>query len=83
MNFDETSDAEIETLERLIPSQARKATHEAFIHALIASPKGVLCIEAGYLVRRLPDGTRIIQSKAKPRRKVNVGQVVDVRKISD
>jgi hypothetical protein len=82
LNTDEISEIEMNALEALIPAQARKATHDAFQRALQERPTGVLCIDEGYLVRRLHDGTKIIKARAKPRRKVVIDQVVTVRKVS-
>lgn len=75
------SDREIEALELLVPSQASKATHSAYFRALSVSQRGVLCIEAGNLVRVAQDGSKIIVEKAKPRRKVTVDEVITVRKV--
>ncbi len=77
----DVSDSEIEALERLIPGQARQATHLAYSRALSASLHGVLCIQGGDLVRVSSDGSKTVVDKAKPRRKVTVGQVITVRRV--
>lgn len=71
----------IDALESLIPEHASKATHSAHIRALAASARGVLCVDAGELVRVSQDGSRTVIAKAKPRRKVTVGEVITVRKV--
>lgn len=75
------SDREMDDLERQVPGQARKATLSAFIRALSVSQRGVLCIDAGDLVRVWSDGRKTVVAKAKPRRKVTVGEVITVRRV--
>lgn len=80
---EETPDLEMDILEGQIPAQAAQATQQAFHRALAVSPQGVLCVDAGNLVRVLPDGSKIVVAQAKPRRKVVVGQVINVHKFTD
>lgn len=75
------SDPEMDALERLVPSQARQATLSAYVRALSVSQRGVLRIDAGDLVRVSRDGSKIVVAKAKPRRKVTVGEVITVRRV--
>ncbi|HKS13232.1 MAG TPA: hypothetical protein VJS90_09355 [Pseudomonas sp.] len=77
---DAVSDLELDALESQIPVQALIATHIAHCRALAVSPQGVLCVDAGNLVRVFQDGTRQFVGKAKPRRKVKVGELITVRR---
>lgn len=77
---DTVSDHELDALESQIPDQAWVATHTAYSRALTVSPQGVLCVDAGNLVRVFQDGTKKVVGKAKPRRKVKVGEVITVRR---
>ncbi|CAI3799622.1 hypothetical protein GLGCALEP_02397 [Pseudomonas sp. MM221] len=74
------SEAELDALEEQVPQQAVKATHHAYLQALKISPCGVVCVEDGKLVRTLANGTKATVGLAKPRRKVNLGHPVAVRK---
>jgi hypothetical protein len=75
------SDPEMDALERLVPAQARLATQSAYTRALSVSRRGVLCIDAGDLVRVSYDGSKTVVAKAKPRRKVTIGEVITVRRV--
>jgi hypothetical protein len=75
------SDREMDAMELLVPGQARKATQSAYFRALSVSQRGVLCIDAGDLVRVSHDGSKTVVAKAKPRRKVTVGEVITVRRV--
>jgi hypothetical protein len=75
------SDPEMDALERLVPGQAMQATLSAYFRALLVSRRGVLCIDAGDLVRVSHDGSKTVVAKAKPRRKVTVGEVITVRRV--
>lgn len=65
----------------ILANKAMVATYTAYIRALQSSTKGVLRIDNGDLVRVSRDGTVAVVGKAKPRRKVTVGQVVTVRRV--
>jgi len=75
------SEPELDALERLVPGQAREATQSAYARALSASPQGVLCIEAGNLVRVARDGSKTVLAEAKPRRRVRVGELIIVQRV--
>jgi hypothetical protein len=47
---------------------------------LSVTQRGVLRTDAGDLVRVASDGTKTVVEKAKPRRKVKVGEVIIVRR---
>ncbi|EJN23303.1 hypothetical protein PMI35_04662 [Pseudomonas sp. GM78] len=74
------SDQEIDVLERAVPDQAKMATMNAYARALLVS-SSVLRVDSGDLVRVSPDGNKIFVAKAKPRRKVKVGEVITVRRV--
>ncbi|QXH46073.1 hypothetical protein KSS93_24940 [Pseudomonas xanthosomatis] len=80
-NHRKAPDRELDDMENQISGQARVATSTAHSRALAASPDGVLVIEAGNLVRISQDGQKVVVAKAKPRRKVKVGEVIHVRRI--
>ncbi|MDX1296657.1 MAG: hypothetical protein R3260_00240 [Pseudomonas sp.] len=65
----------------ILANKAMVATYSAYTRALQSSTKGVLRINNGDLVRVSRDGTISVVGKAKPRRKVTVGQVVTVRRV--
>lgn len=75
------TDPEMDALECLVPRQARLATLDAYFRALSVTQRGVLRIDAGNLVRVSRDGSKIVVAKAKPRRKVTVGEVITVRRV--
>lgn len=77
------SDQELDALESQVPNQARAATYIAYSRALAANPQGVLCIDAGNLVRVFQDGKKTIIAKAKPRHKVKVGEIITVRRVEE
>lgn len=76
------SEEEIDALERQVPDLAKKATKAANTRALLVSDS-VLQVDSGDLVRVSADGTKTVVGKAKPRRKVRVGEVITVRRIDD
>ncbi|CAH0142699.1 hypothetical protein SRABI70_00327 [Pseudomonas sp. Bi70] len=65
----------------VLASRAMVATYTAYTRALESSSKGVLRIDNADLVRVSRDGSIAVVGKAKPRRKVNVGQVITVRRV--
>ncbi|QVM89590.1 hypothetical protein JYG34_16345 [Pseudomonas entomophila] len=77
------SEQALDALERQVPRHASEATHSAYLRALQANQQGVLCIDEGELVRVAADGARTVLDKARPRRKVKVGEVITVRKVDD
>lgn len=76
------SDKEMDALERQIPDLAQIATKAAYARALLVSDS-VLRVDSGDLVRISLDGSKTVVAKAKPRRKVKVGEVITVRRIED
>lgn len=77
----DVSESDMEALERAVPALAQKATLVAYARAL-GSRGEVLRVAAGDLVRVSSTGVKTIVDKAKPRRKVTVGEVIAVRRIS-
>ena len=75
------SEAEVDDLERLVPAKARDATLSAYLRALSTTQAGVLRTDAGDLVRVAKDGTKTVVAKARPKRKVKVGEVIEVRRV--
>lgn len=75
------SEAEVDDLERLVPAKARDATLSAYLRALSMTQAGVLRTDAGDLVRVAKDGTKTVVAKARPKRKVKVGEVIEVRRV--
>ncbi|MBI6684879.1 hypothetical protein [Pseudomonas viridiflava] len=75
------SEAEVDDLERLVPAKARAATLSAYLRALSMTQAGVLRTDAGDLVRVAKDGTKTVVAKARPKRKVKVGEVIEVRRV--
>lgn len=65
----------------MIATKAMEATRCAYARALRLSSQGVLRIKNGDLVRVLSDGSTTLVRKAKPHRKVTIGQVVTVRSV--
>lgn len=65
----------------ILANKAMIATYSAYTRALQSSTNGVLRINNGDLVRVSRDGSIAVVGKAKPRRKVTVGQVVTVRRV--
>jgi hypothetical protein len=65
-----------------IPDLAQRATETAYSRALLVSDS-VLCVDSDDLVRISLDGSKTFEAKAKPRRKVKVGEVITVRRIDD
>lgn len=78
-----SAERDIDALEQEVPRLASEATHSAYLRALMVSQQGVLRTDHGNLVRVLPDGVITIVAKAKPRRKVKVGEVITVRKVKE
>ncbi|CAI8756406.1 CDC48_N domain-containing protein [Pseudomonas sp. IT-P253] len=76
------SDKEMDALELQIPELAQRATEAAYARALLVSDS-VLCVDSDDLVRISLDGSKTVVAKAKPRRKVKVGEVITVRRIDD
>ncbi|VVN20304.1 hypothetical protein PS862_04602 [Pseudomonas fluorescens] len=76
------SDEEMDALERRVPDLAEIATKTAYARALLMSDS-VLRVDSGDLVRMSLDGSKTVVAKAKPRRKVKVGEVITVRRIED
>lgn len=79
----QATETELDALEQLIPDFAAEATHSAYLRALQVSRHGVLRTDDGHLVRVAADGSRTVVAKAKPRRKVNIGEKISVRKVSE
>lgn len=79
----QATETELDALEQLIPDCAAEATHSAYLRALQVSRHGVLRTDDGHLVRVAADGSRTVVAKAKPRRKVNIGEKISVRKVSE
>jgi uncharacterized protein with gpF-like domain len=77
------TETELDTLEQLIPDCATEATHSAYLRALQVSRQGVLRTDDGHLVRVAADGSKTVVAKAKPRRRVNIGEKISVRKVSE
>jgi len=75
------SESDMDALERGVPELAQRATLVAYVRAL-GSRGEVLRVAAGDLVRVSSTGVKTIVAKAKPRRKVTVGEVIAVRRIS-
>jgi hypothetical protein len=76
------SDKEIDDLERQVPDLAQMATKNAYARALAVSDS-VLSVDSGDLVRISQDGSKTFVAKAKPRRKVNPGEMIKVRRAEE
>lgn len=74
------SDHEIDLLERQVPKVAKMATRTAYARAFSVS-KSVLRVDSGDLVWESLDGSKTVVGKAQPRRKVKVGEVIQVRRV--
>jgi hypothetical protein len=74
------SDKEMDALERQVPNLAKMATLTAYARALSVSDS-VLRVDSGDLVWMSLDGSKTFVAKAKPRRKVKVGEVITVRRV--
>ncbi|CAI8873343.1 hypothetical protein [Pseudomonas sp. IT-P218] len=74
------SDQEMDVLEREVPDLAKMATMTAYARTLLVS-SSVLRVDSGDLVRVSPDGNKVFVAKAKPRRKVKLGEVITVRRV--
>ncbi|WP_281686866.1 hypothetical protein [Pseudomonas citronellolis] len=75
------TEREIRNLEGEIPAIATGATRAAYLRALAAGHT-VMKVQGSYLVETKADGFVIVVGNAKARRKVNVGQAIQVRRIS-
>lgn len=75
------SEKEIEQQEGYIPVVAASATRAAHFRALTSGLK-VLQTRGANLIEASADGSITVVGKAKPKRKVIVGQVVAVRRVS-
>lgn len=75
------SEKAIRNLEGQIPDVAAGATHAAFLRALAAGHT-VLKVEGAHIVESTADGSKRVVGEAKPRRKVTVGEVLKVRRLS-
>ncbi|RMT78236.1 hypothetical protein [Pseudomonas viridiflava] len=80
-NVKSVSETEVDDLERLVPGKAKQATLSAYLRAVSVTQAGVLRTDAGDLVRVASDGTKTVVAKAKPKRKVKVGEVITVRRV--
>lgn len=78
-----SAESDIDALEQEVPRLASEATHSAYLRALMVSQQGVLRTDDGNLVRVASDGKITIVAKAKPRRRVKVGEVITVRKVKE
>ena len=74
------SEKEIETQEGYIPFVAASATRAAHFRAL-TSGLSVLQLKGGNFIEARADGSITEVGKAKPSRKVTVGQIVSVRRL--
>jgi hypothetical protein len=79
MSDDRLTDVELDALERQIPEVAKTATMTAHARALTMNDS-VLSVHAGNLVRVFADGSKTFIAEAKPRRRVTIGEVVQVRR---
>ncbi|VXC27049.1 conserved hypothetical protein [Pseudomonas sp. 8Z] len=75
------SEKEIAKLESMIPDVAVRATRSAHSRAL-STGMAVMGVLGRDLVETSADGSVRIVGKAKPRRKVTVGQVVTVQRMA-
>lgn len=78
--LESSAESDIDAMEQEVPRLASEATHAAYLRALLVSEQGVLRTDDGNLVRVSPDGVKTIVARAKPRRKVKVGEMITVRK---
>lgn len=74
------SEKEIEQQESFIPVVAASATRAAHFRALTSGLE-VLQVRGANLIEARADGSITVVGKAKPKRKVTVGQVVAVRRV--
>lgn len=72
---------EIRNLEVEIPSVAAGATRTAYLRALAAGHT-VVKVQGCYLVESKADGSVIVVGNARPRRKVSVGEAIQVHRVS-
>jgi hypothetical protein len=75
------SEEAIQNLEGQIPDLAAGATHAAYVRALAAG-RTVLHVEGSEIIASQADGSRQVVGEVKPGRKVVVGQVIKVRRLS-
>ncbi|WP_122516946.1 hypothetical protein [Pseudomonas viridiflava] len=76
----ELSEKAIQNLEAHIPEMAAGATYAAYIRALAAG-HSVLRVQGSNVVETKADGASRVVAKAKPRRKVTVGQIITVKRL--
>lgn len=76
------SEEAIRNFELMIPDIAARATRAAYLRAL-ADGQTVLTVESEHIVACTPDGKKIIVGDTEPRRKVPVGQIIKVRRLSE
>jgi len=76
-------ESDMDALEQDVPRLASEATYSPYLRALQVSEQGVLRTDDGNLVRVSPDGVKTIVARAKPRRRVQVGEVISVRKVKE
>lgn len=80
MSDDRLKDVELDALERQIPDLAKTATMTAYARALTMNDS-VLSVHAGNLVRVFADGSKKFIAEAKPRHRVTIGEVMQVRRL--
>ena len=74
------SEQAMENLEASIAQTAAGATYAAYVRALAAG-RTVVRVEGSEIVASSAEGILHVVTKAKPRRKVSMGQVIKVRRI--
>lgn len=79
---DELSEEAIDALEASIPALAAVATRAAAARALL-SGLTVLKVEDGHIIACTADGTTRVVGKVPPRRRVETGKVITVRRLID
>ncbi|KSP29018.1 hypothetical protein APB10_05850 [Pseudomonas aeruginosa] len=75
------TEKEIRNLEGEIPAVAAGATRTAYLRALAAGHT-VMKVQGSYLVESKADGSATVVGEARPRRKVSVGQTIQVHRVS-
>lgn len=74
------TEKEIQHLEGEIPAVAAGATRMAFLRALAAGHT-VMTVQGSYLVESKADGSETVVGNSRPRRKVSVGQAIQVHRV--
>lgn len=74
------SEQAISNLEEQIPDVAQSATRTAHLRALAAGYT-VLKVEGAFIVASQADGSRQVLGETKPRRRVKLGEVMNVRRV--